>query len=552
MEDKKLEKLIKESTTKEDNLDDLNDVFLEKPKRKGRWDFDEERLKDIRDYLSNEQNQVLDMLMNFVNSDKEYFMLEGYAGTGKTTVVSKFVSLLSENCRIVMTAPTNKAVKVLADNKEVEGIQYGTIHKLLNLTVQIKYPDKKKGENFEPYQILVPKRYGSITINEYNVIILDEASMLDDDLFLMLHDNKEKNVKIIFMGDPAQIPPVNQDDSIPLKVKGREEYDIQYAVLKTIMRQADGSKIKIVGQMIRDNRFTEPNPIKERINESNDVFYYNSHKHAGSFGVQDFTGKFLHAFDSKEFAESSDYCKVIAWTNKVVNNINALVRQYLFRGQVLRSIMVSEKLIADKPIFEDGTIIFNTSDEFEVIEVTEKTFTYKVPKDVIEAKNSGFQTNMEFDTDVETTSAEGKYAYQFETFRCKVASYDPVSKTTIYKYIDVLTEYGAKSHLWAMSKLKKIAIKARDNKVWKEYYKLGEMFARVKYNYAITAHKAQGSTYDNVFIIEDDIDQNNKLLERNRIKYTACTRPRNTLHILSKRNTSLQINTEQMDAFKGE
>jgi ATP-dependent exoDNAse (exonuclease V) alpha subunit len=517
---------------------------------KSTWDFDKEKLKDVNEFLTNEQNQVLDMLLNFVNSEREYFMLEGYAGTGKTTVVSKFVGLLPEKCKIVMTAPTNKAVKVLADNKEVSGIEYGTIHKLLNLTLQMRYPDKKKGENFEPHMILVPKRYGENTVNEYNLIILDEASMLDDDLFLMLHDIKDKDVKVIFMGDPAQIPPVNQADSIPLKTHTREEYDIQHAVLKTIMRQADGSAIKIIGQAIRDNRFTEQNPIRERVN-GKDVFFYNSHNHSGEYGFQSFTLNFLKLFSSEEFKESSDHCKVIAWTNKVVDNTNDAVRKFIFRGQILRSIMLGEKLIADKPIFEDGTIIFNTSDEFEVVEVNEKTVSYKIPKWIVELKNTGRQQSMKFDTDVEHEETGGKYSYQFEVFRCKVASYDSVSKTITYKYIDVLTEYGSRSFNWARINLKKIAVKSRDNRAWKEYYKLDEMFARVKYNYAITAHKAQGSTYKNVFIIEDDIDQNKKLLERNRIKYTACTRPSKTLHILSKRNTSFAIEP-QLEAFKRE
>jgi len=63
-----------------------------------------------------------------------------------------------------------------------------------------------------------------------------------------------------------------------------------------------------------------------------------------------------------------------------------------------------------------------------------------------------------------------------------------------------------------------------------------ERFAKVKYNYAITAHKSQGSTYQHVFLIEDDIDKNPRYIEKNRIKYTAVTRPAESLKILSRKN----------------
>jgi ATP-dependent exoDNAse (exonuclease V) alpha subunit len=59
-----------------------------------------------------------------------------------------------------------------------------------------------------------------------------------------------------------------------------------------------------------------------------------------------------------------------------------------------------------------------------------------------------------------------------------------------------------------------------------------DKLAQVKYNYAITAHKSQGSTYENVIVIEPDIDANSKIVERNRIKYVAYTRAKSLLFIV--------------------
>jgi ATP-dependent exoDNAse (exonuclease V) alpha subunit len=79
--------------------------------------------------------------------------------------------------------------------------------------------------------------------------------------------------------------------------------------------------------------------------------------------------------------------------------------------------------------------------------------------------------------------------------------------------------------------MKTICIEKGDKSLWVKYYKAQQAFADVAYNYAITAHKSQGSTYKNVFVIEDDIDFNTNIVERNKIKYTSYTRPTDKLFI---------------------
>ena len=67
---------------------------------------------------------------------------------------------------------------------------------------------------------------------------------------------------------------------------------------------------------------------------------------------------------------------------------------------------------------------------------------------------------------------------------------------------------------------------------WSTYYVFMEKFAQIKYNYAITVHKAQGSTYTNAVVANYDINSNFSVIERNRIKYTAVTRPKEKLFII--------------------
>jgi len=105
----------------------------------------------------------------------------------------------------------------------------------------------------------------------------------------------------------------------------------------------------------------------------------------------------------------------------------------------------------------------------------------------------------------------------------------------VHYYIDILHEDSESYFNVLAGKLKKIAIEKRGKeKSWIKYYEFIRRFADVSYAYAITAHKSQGSTYNTAFVLEDDIDVNTNIVERNRIKYTAYTRSSKKLYVLKR------------------
>jgi ATP-dependent exoDNAse (exonuclease V) alpha subunit len=77
-------------------------------------------------------------------------------------------------------------------------------------------------------------------------------------------------------------------------------------------------------------------------------------------------------------------------------------------------------------------------------------------------------------------------------------------------------------------------VKKGADKSWVVYYNLIRRYADVGYGYSISCHKSQGSTYNTAFVLEDDIDANWDIIERNRIKYTAYTRPSKKLYVLKR------------------
>jgi exodeoxyribonuclease-5 len=101
--------------------------------------------------------------------------------------------------------------------------------------------------------------------------------------------------------------------------------------------------------------------------------------------------------------------------------------------------------------------------------------------------------------------------------------------------IDILHEDSQMDFNKLANTLKQRAIQKKGkDKSWIVYYNFLRKYADVSYAYAITAHKSQGSTYNTTFVLEDDIDMNLDVIERNRIKYTAYTRSSKKLYVLKR------------------
>lgn len=433
-------------------------------------------------------------------------LLKGYAGTGKTFLLNHFTEWYLSNIRgekIVLTAPTNKAVKVMFEKSEYfhNNLQYSTIHSLLGLVENI---DPYGNVTFKPNPAVLPK------VQEYRVLIIDESSMLSDELFdmLMPYVMSEK-LKILFAGDPYQIPPVGKDNCIPFIEEEQKAYEIEVTELSEIVRQAEGSPIIELSLQLRQDIHRDRLMVLDGITEPNEdgdgVHVFDRNETADA---SEFSSLLMETlFCSENFKENADFVKIIAWRNKTVDYMNDWVRKKLF-GEACQKIEIGEKLIADKPIFGDHgeTILFTSNEEFVVEEFTLAN----------ESINEGQYSLKYYDARVGSYTRSGMYV------QTKIKILHEDSEVTYDGILTVLASVakGKPKGSW----------EAKAS--WKEFYGFQKMFAPIKYNYAITAHKSQGSTYENTFVIETDINMNRKVFERNRIKYTAITRPSKRLYVL--------------------
>jgi ATP-dependent exoDNAse (exonuclease V) alpha subunit len=181
--------------------------------------------------LTCDQEQALKAILEFLDSDQTLFLLGGFAGTGKTTLVSLLVkALVSVGKRIALTAPTNKAVNVLqrmAAKNELTGVDFFTIHQLLGLGIVTRAGEK------------VLERTGSSYAHAFHVVFIDECSMIGEQLWHWIEDAASlyaPRLKIVLMGDPAQLNPVNEKKSPSFSLTNR-------AVLKQVVRQGADSPL---------------------------------------------------------------------------------------------------------------------------------------------------------------------------------------------------------------------------------------------------------------------------------------------------------------------
>ena len=197
------------------------------------------------------QKKVVEMLSEWLSSPdySQIFVLNGYAGTGKTTLISAVVDVLADmGTKCVLLAPTGRAAKVLSRYSHREAL---TIHKKI-------YRERTNANYESKFSLNINKERGA-------VFIVDEASMLSDtagdgqifgsgslldDLIKYVQSGRE--CRLILVGDNAQLPPVGSDYSPALDESVMQGYgDVVYASMDDVVRQGSESGILFNATMVR-------------------------------------------------------------------------------------------------------------------------------------------------------------------------------------------------------------------------------------------------------------------------------------------------------------
>jgi len=411
-----------------------------------------------------DQLQAIEELLNYISSPyltDWYFCFRGYAGTGKTSCMREVARRVgTSNARFAYTAPTNKAAKVL---REIVG-QASTIYSLLGLRVD---------KNGETKQIAHGK---PVDLSDLDVIVVDEASMVNAHLFDLLSDIADKfNLKVVFMGDPAQLPPVKESESLALQ----GTTGIQ---LTKVMRH-DNQILALVSE-IRQVVFSPAPSIN--IKSDND----------GTEGVWklskiDFKKQIFAAAARGEFADGHT-TKVISWRNVKVDEYNQIARAAIFGAAAQPGFfLVGDRVVAAGPCERNDELLLHTDDE-------------AIVEGVIECKHP----------------LEPKY-HALE-LKCRT------EENAIIRLL-VIHPASKQQH---DNDCQLLAHEAQANpKLWRRFWDLKDLFHDIRFAYALTAHRSQGSTYQNVLVDYQDVLYNRNRTEAFKCLYVACSRASKRLYL---------------------
>ena len=443
------------------------------------------------------QENAADLLSEFVSKpgNNECFLLKGYAGTGKTSLIASYVKTLSSfKIPFVLLAPTGRAAKVLSSYC---GFPAYTIHKWI-------YRQKGMKDGVGKFDL-------NINLLKNAIFIVDEASMLsnssfEDSIFgtgKLLNDliefiNRGTNCRLMIVGDVAQLPPVGLDISPALDASVLETFDLKVtqADLYEVVRQEEGSGILHNATILREML-------------DSDIIEIPSFEMQGFKDIQRIAGGDLIETLTYEYEKHGREGNVVlSYSNKRANKYNEGIRNRILWkdteltvGDFLMVVRNSYFWVEDKP---DIGFIAN-GDIVEVTKIGKYTELYGFRFADVTIKLLDYQ-NQEIDVKIvlDTLTIEGPSMTSAQNKEL----YTKISED--YQHIRTKP-----------ARLKKVKEDQCFNAI------------QVKFAYAVTCHKAQGGQWKNVFVDQGFFKEDMISREYLRWLYTAITRATDKVYLVN-------------------
>tara|TARA_B100001093_G_scaffold204034_1_gene196111 strand:+ start:18091 stop:19485 length:1395 start_codon:yes stop_codon:yes gene_type:complete len=443
------------------------------------------------------QDQIISIrkLTEFLSDDKngKVFLLKGYAGTGKTSLVKVLIkNLMLKNLNYCLLAPTGRAAKVLSNYTKKNA---STIHRLIYYS---------KVEKSGAFKSVLKKNKKNRTL-----FIVDESSMISDssnskDLFnnnslikdVLEYVNFENQSKLIFIGDNAQLPPVNQKNSPALNSNfflEQHNLEVLEYELKEVVRQSKESGILQNATILRNA--ISNNKLNFSFKKFDDIIKLND-----GFEIQE-------SIESTFSEYGLDNSIIIVRSNKRANQYNQQIRKTILSHD--HKLTVGDRLMITKNNY----------------------FWTKLDNDI------PFLANGDTIEILEIYNFKEIYSFEFAEVKIKLTDYPDAKTFDLILILNSLTSDTPSLTFEQTNKLYQEIQKDYTNikSNYKKFVKTKENpffnALNVKFSYCITCHKSQGGQWKIVFIekpfLKDGID-----MDYLRWLYTAVTRAEIKLYLI--------------------
>ncbi len=447
---------------------------------------------------TSKQDLVLIQLSDFLfdNRSNSIYLLKGYAGTGKTSIIGTLVSQLWQAKKsAVLLAPTGRAAKVISNYSKKEAF---TIHK------KIYFPRKEKGGGVK--FVMQPNKHRN------TVFIVDEASMIpdvpsDSKLFengsllddLMQYVYSGHNCKLLLIGDKAQLPPVKSDLSPALDASKLELHynkNVLSIELDEVVRQEQDSGILSNATELRDVL---------------DSQIYDSFK----FKIDGFTD-IIRLIDGHEIMDAINDAYSTNGYEETAIIVRSNKRANLYNQQIRSRILFNESELSA------GDYLMVVKNNYFWIKPTTE---------------AGFIANGDIIEVLEIFSIKELYGFKFAEVKVKMVDYPRMKPFETVLLLDTITSESASLSYDESNRLYQEVAKdyANETSNYKRFLgvKNNKYFnaLQVKFSYAITCHKSQGGQWNTIFV-EQPYLPNGPDRDYIRWLYTAVTRAKEKLYLI--------------------
>ena len=438
-----------------------------------------------------QQEEALNTMDRFIKSKDTSMTLSGYAGTGKTSLME----MIAKKCRkqgkpVMFCATTNKAAAVLDSRVSKAGFKATTLNKTFGINVEVDSSQK----SYNARNLVNVLK--DVDIMPGTTIIIDEASMINEENYRILNDiAKDNNLKIIYVGDEAQLAPINEDQISKVFRNG----DGKVITLTQVERTDDNAILKEATNI----RNGKPLSGETSFNSKGEGVAYISPQHQDA--INEVVSHYV-----KGLKRDPNYFKILAYTNKAVSDYNTQVRSLLGYDSPIPQVGEPMTGYANWGYdWRTKSYRFINSESYKVTKVGN-------PRNKSILLDDGRQVSLEAVPITLEDSLGHRDEFEFMDIKS-----NPQNRQAAM----VLAE--EKKKLWAMTK--RVYGRAAKAELFQRINSLDSFLfvndnledndhnllqsKTIDFGYALTIHKSQGSTFTNVLM--DDVDVSKSIRSNN-------------------------------------